>query len=574
VEGPKPPAQAPTRPVELVLVVGVAAVAGLSPLFSGFYDISRWGPIALVLLAVLFGLVVARPALPRAGALIAVASLTGLWALSLVSTAWAESAESALTDANRWMLYAAMLAILVLLLRDDRIARVLMGTTTLLAVGVALYLLGSMLADGATDLFAYRRLHNPLGYANGEAAYFLLGVWPLLAVAERARHPALAGAALGLAVPLIALVVLSQSRAAVLALVVAAVVLLAAVPGRRRRGWALVVLGSGIAAISGPLTAVFERPVEPDLVSATLTREAAAATLVAVAGVAIVWALARAIEQTALARTPSVVRPLGVASAGVLIVGVLMAAVALVSAVENPAERLAGQYRAFTRVEAQPAGPSRFASGGGTRAEYWRVARNQFRAHPLRGVGAGNYRSTYFLERRITEDITQPHSLPIQALAELGILGGLAVAGLVLSVLVGFGRRALALVVAFAAVQLGRSTLAELNRGQARDALAAGDAPEALRQADEALALDADSLRSQYVKAAAHARQNDYTGARAALLEAARREPHNFVPWVLLGDIATRRGNLDQAARDRARALSLNPRDPGLNALRRQAAAP
>jgi Flp pilus assembly protein TadD len=45
------------------------------------------------------------------------------------------------------------------------------------------------------------------------------------------------------------------------------------------------------------------------------------------------------------------------------------------------------------------------------------------------------------------------------------------------------------------------------------------------------------------------------------------------VPWALLGDLATRRGESRQAARDYARALALNPRDPGLAELVRGARA-
>jgi Flp pilus assembly protein TadD len=56
-------------------------------------------------------------------------------------------------------------------------------------------------------------------------------------------------------------------------------------------------------------------------------------------------------------------------------------------------------------------------------------------------------------------------------------------------------------------------------------------------------------------------------GARAALLEATRREPHDFVTWALLGDLAVRRGDLAQARRDYGRASELNPRGPGLESL-------
>ena len=56
------------------------------------------------------------------------------------------------------------------------------------------------------------------------------------------------------------------------------------------------------------------------------------------------------------------------------------------------------------------------------------VGFNQFADDPLKGIGAGNYDRTYFLERRTTEDIRQAHSIELQTLGELGLVGGLLLA--------------------------------------------------------------------------------------------------------------------------------------------------
>ena len=85
---------------------------------------------------------------------------------------------------------------------------------------------------------------------------------------------------------------------------------------------------------------------------------------------------------------------------------------------------------------------SRFTSGSGNRYDYWRVAANQFTSDPLRGVGAGNYDRTYFLERRTPEDIRQAHSIEMQVLGELGLPGLAALALFIIAVLAGFVRRA------------------------------------------------------------------------------------------------------------------------------------
>ncbi len=66
---------------------------------------------------------------------------------------------------------------------------------------------------------------------------------------------------------------------------------------------------------------------------------------------------------------------------------------------------------------------------------------DQFESQPVRGLGAGNYKLTYFRERRTTEDIRQPHSIELQVLAELGLVGMVALALFVVAVLFALARR-------------------------------------------------------------------------------------------------------------------------------------
>jgi cytochrome c-type biogenesis protein CcmH/NrfG len=58
------------------------------------------------------------------------------------------------------------------------------------------------------------------------------------------------------------------------------------------------------------------------------------------------------------------------------------------------------------------------------------------------------------------------------------------------------------------------------------------------------------------------------------LLDATRREPRNFVTWVLLGDLSTRRGDARAARTEYRRAARLNPRDAGLARLAGRTPAP
>ncbi len=44
--------------------------------------------------------------------------------------------------------------------------------------------------------------------------------------------------------------------------------------------------------------------------------------------------------------------------------------------------------------------------------------------HPVAGVGAGGYTVAYYKQRRTTEAIENPHSIELELLAELGLVGG------------------------------------------------------------------------------------------------------------------------------------------------------
>jgi cytochrome c-type biogenesis protein CcmH/NrfG len=94
---------------------------------------------------------------------------------------------------------------------------------------------------------------------------------------------------------------------------------------------------------------------------------------------------------------------------------------------------------------------------------------------------------------------------------------------------------------------------------------------QALTDARSALSLDGDNASAYYLGAAAYARMDDYADATATLHNLLAREPHNFVTWALLGDLAVRRADYAVARTAYGRAAQLNPLDPTLHALARAA---
>jgi tetratricopeptide (TPR) repeat protein len=311
------------------------------------------------------------------------------------------------------------------------------------------------------------------------------------------------------------------------------------------------------------------------------------------------------------------------------------------------ADSLAGyvrdQSRAFTSLQ-RNTGRTRLLAGGGNRYDYWRIALHEFADQPVAGIGADNYTRDYYIRRATTEDIRQPHSIAFQTLAELGILGILALGTFLGAVAVGAVRhlrnrplapvdqvllvgtvaglcswlahasvdwphlipgatgvallaaaflvtepgaderpearsrapggrsiavRALLSVgIVVAAVTVGRALLSVHYLDQGKDVLGANPV-QAIHKSNDALAFNGDSLQALYLKSAAYARLGDYRRSRAALLDATRLEPHSFVPWALLGDLAVRREQFALARRAYARAWHLNPQNGYLQDLSR-----
>lgn len=633
------PRRVPVGIVEAVVIAFIVVSCGLSPFLYGFYDTSVWAPITLFLLAGLLGLVISRPAAPRKTAIAALAGLVALWAWALVSTSWAESAAQAMTEANRWMFYAALFAVLVLLLRDDRLSRIVVSASAAAIAALGIYLVGRMALGDGSGLFLGPRLNEPLGYVNGQAGYLLLGLWPLVALAERAERAWLAGLGVAGATILAGLAVLSQTRAVVPAVVLSALILVAFVPGRARRVWALIAIAAGVGAALGPLLEVYDSAGGGQPSDGKIAAAAAALVLSAIVAGG-VWAVVCRAWSGAKQRGRVHQRVRGVLAVGpaIVVAVVVLAAVAL----SDPVDRIHREYDNFVQLRTTGDRDSRFTSGAGNRYDYWRVAIDQFADDPIRGVGAGNYDRTYFLERRTSEDIRQAHSIELQVLGELGFPGIVALALFLIAVLAGFVRRARAarhsledrglavaaggafliwllhtsvdwlhlipgitgLALAFAAVLVGpwrrpaaerattlrrvavvastavillgavlvgRAAMAEKYRSDARGALAMSPV-RAISKANDSLALDDETLDTYYVKAAGYARLDQYRSARVTLLEAVRREPHDFVTWGLLGDLAVRRGDVARAKVAYRRAARLNPRSTSLAALARDPA--
>ena len=191
------------------------------------------------------------PALPGTVRVAALA-LSAFTVWSFLSIAWADDRGVALEGADRTLLYLVAFLLFALWPQRPATAAWVLGLWTfgigVIAV-VTLVRVGTV-ADPAA-LFAGDRLMEPVGYVNAQAAMWLMALWPAVTLAASGRVPwPVRGIAAALAVVLLDVALLSQSRGSILTLPVCAVLLVAIVPGRLRTIAVLVpVLGAAAVAL-------------------------------------------------------------------------------------------------------------------------------------------------------------------------------------------------------------------------------------------------------------------------------------------------------------------------------------
>jgi UDP-GlcNAc:undecaprenyl-phosphate GlcNAc-1-phosphate transferase len=415
------------RAVACLILLGLGA--GLSPFFFTYYDASTWVPVGLGLTLVCAIALVIRPQRPGWPAALALGGLLGLGVWSLGSAAWSESVENAVLSGNRWLVYGALLLLMLVLVSHDRRAVVLLGAAALGIGVVALTVLARLLGGNPGALFLGGRLNSPLGYINGEGCLFAMGLWPFVALAQT-RRALVAGPASAMATLLGCLALLSQSRGTALAVLGSLIVVMAVVPGRTRRAYALLVVAGGVALAAPELLRVYDHAAGGP-VPVRVAHDAGRAALLAALGVGAVWAvLSESWRRVAFRPYAPRAAALGSWLLAVPVVVVLAVAAGSTSRIEH---EVRGQWHAFVRL-AEPADSrapsaasshSRLLSGAGNRYDYWRIAWDVWKGKPVLGVGAGNYARPYYERRASIEDIDQPHSLELQVLSELGIVGAL-----------------------------------------------------------------------------------------------------------------------------------------------------
>ena len=565
------------------------ANGGFDPTTRAYAGIATWWLLGI---AAAIGIASARAGIDRL-ALVALGLLAAFAIWVLISINWASSAERAFAQFNQISLYVAVLAIAIVLGRLLP-ANVLVGGVALALSAIAGVALVSRffpstfgVESGLKILPALvNRLSFPLGYWNGLGIEVALA-YPLLLAIMTSRRSRVASALAALPLPLLAGVMyLTSSRGAFVAAAVAVLVFVVLTP-RRWPALAAIVVAGGAGAV-----AVAVLVPRKDLVNGLTNIPAGvhqghqAALLIGIACVvtALLWAGLSELGR----RLSSPSRRVGQATAAVFVILVVAAIVA--------AHPLA-KFDAFKSNSSTSAGSSvttshLLSSSGSGRWQFWSAAVSQFRAHPLNGGGAGSWEAWWLQHGSLAVPSEFAHSLYLESLAELGVIGLLLIGGAVVLAVVGAVRSALKLasgeIAAAAACGIGffvaagydwvwqLSGVAVVGVGTLGFALGALPTSRSsawgrfgiARTVIALLAVAAIIPQVVVLASGIHIRNSqaafgarDATRARSEALAAKAIEPWAASPYLQLGLVSEGEGNLNAAAHYLEQAISRSRND-------------
>lgn len=410
-----------------VAMISIVLLASWMASSNGGYFTTAWAPVALILgvlffAASFFGLLGGARSRWSTAAIALFAAYV-VW--TLLSLLWSPNKGAAWEGAGLAILYLLVFWVTVIFVGLGASRRWIFAASVIGPAVVAALTLAKLVPH-LGKLFEKGRLMGTVGYYNGEAAFLLIPFWAAIYLAgSRSVNPILRGAALAGSVLCLSVAVLSQSRGAMIAMAISIPVFFI-FSGQRLRGFiALIPVVAAMFITFPELNAVYVAFLKDGNPASTLGGIIPAVWLSA-AGAGLYGLLWGLVDRT-LAPPVSVVRAVGglVLAGGIVALG--LGALAFHERVGNPVSWSEQKWEAFKFNDTAGQEQSRYLSASGHgRYTLWKVARKDFVSHPLLGVGTQNYEATYYrLRDRTAGNVLQPHSLPLEVLAEQGIVGGL-----------------------------------------------------------------------------------------------------------------------------------------------------
>jgi O-antigen ligase/polysaccharide polymerase Wzy-like membrane protein len=420
------------------------ANGGFAPTTRSYAAIAAWWLLGI---GAAIGIASAWAGVSRL-ALVAVGLLSAFAIWILISVNWAADVERAFEQFNQISLYVAIFVIATVISRIVPAYVLVGGVAAALSAlaGVALVsrffpsVFGTQ--PGLKELPPLvNRLSFPLGYWNGLGIEVALA-YPLLLSIMVSRRSRVVSSLAAFPLPLIAGVMyLTSSRGAFVAALVALIAFVALTPRR----WP-VVAALAVALAAGAVSVaalVHKRSLVNGLMdtSTGVHQGHQAALVIGIACVvtSLVWLGLMELGK----RVPTPSRRAGQITAVSVAVLVVLAV-----ALSHPVAK----FDDFKSNSSGATGSSTvttshlLSSSGSGRWQFWGAAIDEFKDHPLNGGGAGSWGAWWLEHGSLRGVFTQyAHSLYLEALGELGIIGFLLIAGFVVVAVVGSVRSALAL---------------------------------------------------------------------------------------------------------------------------------
>jgi hypothetical protein len=404
---------------------------------GGGYDIivrSQTGMVVwwIVLVGAVWGILPTTR--PTGAAWAAMALFGGVVLWTALASTWSLSTERSLQELSRVACYLGVLLLALAIHRDrgQAVRHTVNAVAAAIVVVVALALASRLVpssfpAAQTTAAFlggAQARLSWPLNYWNGLAALIALGLPLLLSIATSARA-LLTQAAAAAAIPLLALCgYLTASRGGAIAAGVALLAFLVLAPDRFPKLATMLIAAAGSALL---ITSAAHR----SAIQRGLTDHGATVQGGQVIVTIVLVCVAVALAQVGIglaARHGTLPRLLRVPRrrARALLAGGV--AVALIAAVSLGApSRLSRAWTDFKHPHGAAGAASlgaRFDSfSGNGRYQYWKVAVQATSGRRLTGSGPGTFQLLWQPRATVSGYVVNAHSLYVETLAELGVIG-------------------------------------------------------------------------------------------------------------------------------------------------------
>jgi O-antigen ligase len=418
------------RPADVVRPAAVLAFGGVLAAIAadnGAYFPSSWGWSALFFAWLLvLALVLSRSVSLERLDWIWIGATAGFVGWVWLSSVWTASVWRPVQEGERSLVLLTAVAAALVLVRRASVP-LFLGSVLAAVAGICVYALATRLFPdrvGVFDSIAGYRLSEPIGYWNSLGLFAAMGALLAVGHATDARRRLVhAGAGISLLV-VVPTLYFTFSRGSWIALGVGGVILVAASARRFR------LVCTMLALLPLPAVAVLVASRSEALTDSSTSVIAAAAhdghrvalllVLLAIPQALLAVGVALAAERFEF---PGGLRVAFGASVCALAAGGLIGLFAWQGDPVTLAQRGYDAFSAPPPSTGTNLNERLFNFSGSGRMMLWRVAAHEFERHPWIGAGAGTFEEAWLADRPQATTVRNAHSLYLETLADLGVIG-------------------------------------------------------------------------------------------------------------------------------------------------------